>query len=104
MHMSNTLTAEATETTSLVSSNDMLSQTLRRYWGYEAFRPGQEAVVRAIEAGRDACVVMPTGGGKPLCYQLPAVLDGDSPGLVVSPASAPMREQVAQVGQMGIPA
>src|SRR2546423_6840043 len=104
MHMSNTLTAEATETTSLVSSNDMLSQTLRRYWGYEMFRPGQEAVVRAIEAGRDACVVMPTGGGKSLCYQLPAVLDGKRTAVVVSPLIALMQDQVAQLAQMGIPA
>ena len=44
------------------------AETLRRYWGYDTFRPGQEAVVRSIAAGRDACVVMPTGGGKSLCY------------------------------------
>src|SRR5438874_2302133 len=84
--------------------DDTLSRMLRRYWGYEAFRPGQEAVVRAIEAGRDACVVMPTGGGKSLCYQLPAVLEGKRTAVVVSPLIALMQDQVAQLAQMGIPA
>src|SRR2546430_14553801 len=51
-----------------------LSEALHRYWGYESFRPGQENIVRSIAAGRDACVVMPTGGGKSLCFQFLAVL------------------------------
>src|SRR5437879_1189507 len=50
------------------------SEALHRYWGYESFRPGQHDIVRSIATGRDACVVMPTGGGKSLCYQLPAAL------------------------------
>ena len=78
--------------------------TLRRYWGYDAFRPGQEPVVRSIAAGRDACVVMPTGGGKSLCYQLPAVLDNGRTAVVISPLIALMQDQVAQLEQMGIPA
>src|SRR5216683_2821525 len=81
-----------------------LTDTLRHYWGYDAFRPGQEAVVRSIAAGRDACVVMPTGGGKSLCYQLPAVLDAQRTVVVVSPLIALMQDQVAQLEQMGIPA
>jgi ATP-dependent DNA helicase RecQ len=81
-----------------------LANTLRGYWGYDTFRPGQEAVVRGIAAGRDACVVMPTGGGKSLCYQLPAVLDATRTAVVISPLIALMQDQVAQLEQMGIPA
>src|SRR5206468_3473409 len=81
-----------------------LSETLHRYWGYESFRPGQENIVRSIAAGRDACVVMPTGGGKSLCYQLPAVLEAQRTVVVVSPLIALMQDQVAQLEQMGIPA
>jgi len=79
-------------------------EALRRYWGYESFRPGQENIVRSIAAGRDACVVMPTGGGKSLCYQLPAVLDAQRTVVVVSPLIALMQDQVAQLEQMGVPA
>src|SRR5712664_904858 len=78
-------------------------EALHRYWGYESFRPGQENIVRSIAAGRDACVIMPTGGGKSLCYQLPAVLDART-AVVVSPLIALMHDQVAQLLQMGISA
>src|SRR6267143_514374 len=81
----------------------LLYGALRRYWGYETFRPGQEAVVRCLAAGRDACVIMPTGGGKSLCYQLPAVLDART-AVVISPLIALMQDQVAQLLQMGISA
>src|SRR5260221_2887082 len=81
-----------------------LTDTLRHYWGYDAFRPGQEAVVRSIAAGRDACVVMPTGGGKSLCYQLPAVLDARRTAVVLHTLIALMQDQVAQLDQSGIPA
>jgi len=76
---------------------------LRRYWGYDSFRPLQERVVRTLLAGRDACVVMPTGGGKSLCYQLPAVISQLTT-VVVSPLIALMQDQAAQLAQMGIPA
>jgi ATP-dependent DNA helicase RecQ len=76
---------------------------LRRYWGYASFRPLQERIVRSLLAGHDTCVVMPTGGGKSLCYQLPAVVSGRT-AVVISPLIALMQDQAAQLAQMGIPA
>jgi ATP-dependent DNA helicase RecQ len=76
---------------------------LRRYWGYHEFRPRQESIIHSLLAGHDACVVMPTGGGKSLCYQLPAVVSGKTT-VVVSPLIALMQDQAAQLAQMGIPA
>jgi ATP-dependent DNA helicase RecQ len=64
----------------------------------------QEKIVRSLLAGRDACVVMPTGGGKSLCYQLPAAMLSEKTVIVVSPLIALMQDQVAQLGQMGISA
>jgi len=79
-------------------------QALHRYWGFESFRPGQQEIVSNLASGRDVCVVMPTGGGKSLCYQLPAVLDARRTAVVVSPLIALMQDQVAQLEQMGVPA
>jgi ATP-dependent DNA helicase RecQ len=86
----------------------MVSQTelrgaLRRFWGYDSFRPMQEKVVRSLIAGHDTCAVMPTGFGKSLCYQLPAALLSSETVVVVSPLIALMQDQVAQLTQMGIP-
>jgi ATP-dependent DNA helicase RecQ len=80
-----------------------LMEPLRRHWGYEAFRPLQESIVRSILAGSDVAAVMPTGGGKSLCYQLPAVVAGNT-AVVISPLIALMHDQVAQLSLMGIPA
>jgi ATP-dependent DNA helicase RecQ len=87
-----------------MSSSDRIKEALKRYWGYAAFRPKQEEIVRNILDGRDVCVVMPTGGGKSLCYQLPAVLQPGKTAIVVSPLIALMQDQVAQLEQMGISA
>jgi ATP-dependent DNA helicase RecQ len=86
-----------------MSAETDLLTLLRRYWGYSTFRPLQERIVRSLLAGRDACVVMPTGGGKSLCYQLPAVVSGGT-AVVISPLIALMQDQAAQLAQMGIPA
>ena len=80
-----------------------LAEALRRYWGYHEFRPKQENVIRSLLAAHDTCVVMPTGGGKSLCYQLPAVISGKT-AVVVSPLIALMQDQAASLAQMGIPA
>lgn len=80
-----------------------LHAALRRYWGYDEFRPRQEAIVRSLMAGRDVAVVMPTGGGKSLCYQLPVALNGGT-AVVVSPLVALMQDQAAAMNQIGVPA
>jgi ATP-dependent DNA helicase RecQ len=80
-----------------------LLEALHRYWGYSSFRPLQERIVGSLVGGQDVCVVMPTGGGKSLCYQLPALALGKT-AIVVSPLIALMQDQAAQLAQMGIPA
>ena len=76
---------------------------LKQYFGHSGFRPGQEELVDALLSGRDVLGVMPTGAGKSICYQLPALL---LPGvtLVVSPLISLMKDQVAALSQVGIPA
>ena len=76
---------------------------LREVFGFDSFRPGQEEIVTAIAAGQEVLAVMPTGGGKSLCYQLPALM---RPGvtIVVSPLIALMRDQVSAMKGLGIAA
>src|SRR4029079_5633075 len=80
-----------------------LRRTLTRVFKLDRFRPGQEDVIRAVMEGRDAIAVMPTGAGKSLCYQLPALhLPGMT--LVVSPLIALMKDQVDKLTELGIEA
>jgi ATP-dependent DNA helicase RecQ len=76
---------------------------LRSTFGFEDFRPGQGAIIESVLAGSDVLAIMPTGSGKSLCYQLPALLR-DSLTVVVSPLIALMRNQVAQLTSYGIAA
>jgi ATP-dependent DNA helicase RecQ len=89
-------------TTAPALSTD-LHAALARTFGYTTFRPLQEEVVTAVLAGRDAFVLLPTGGGKSLCYQLPALLS-DGLTIVVSPLIALMQDQVDQLDALGVPA
>ncbi|MCO4764002.1 MAG: ATP-dependent DNA helicase RecQ, partial [Myxococcales bacterium] len=81
----------------------MTQQRLRSIFGFDSFRPGQQAVIGALQAGRPALAIFPTGGGKSLCYQLPAL---DFPGLtlVISPLIALMKDQTDQLQKLGIAA
>ena len=74
---------------------------LKTVWGYDAFRGVQEDIVRTVVEGGNALVLMPTGGGKSLCYQLPSLLR-DGVGLVVSPLIALMKDQVDTLRQLGV--
>ncbi len=85
------------------NSATVLLDILSRYWGYHAFRPLQREAMEAILAGRDSVVVLPTGGGKSLCFQAPALV---RPGLalVVSPLISLMKDQVDTLRASGVPA
>ncbi|HEY9547830.1 MAG TPA: DEAD/DEAH box helicase, partial [Solimonas sp.] len=87
----------------MIAQDAELASALKRWFGFDHFRPGQEAVIRDALAGRDLLAIMPTGGGKSLCFQLPALL---KPGLmiVVSPLIALMQDQVRLLGEMGVAA
>jgi len=78
-------------------------ETLKRHFGYDAFRPLQEEIIRHVLSGRDCLALMPTGGGKSLCFQLPSLMHGGLT-IVVSPLIALMKDQVDQLTVSGIPA
>lgn len=80
-----------------------LQAELKRCFGFDSFRPGQEAIIGDVLAGRDVLAIMPTGGGKSLCFQLPALMRGGVT-LVISPLIALMQDQVRQLVDNGIAA
>src|SRR4029077_9803540 len=86
-----------------MASLDDLRETVARYWGFATFRPLQEQAMQAVLQGKDSLVVLPTGGGKSLCYQAPAVLQGNTT-VVISPLISLMKDQVDSLQACGVPA
>lgn len=76
---------------------------LHRFWGYQQFRPLQDEIVASVAAGRDTLALLPTGGGKSICFQVPAMMN-DGLCLVVTPLIALMKDQVENLNKRGIPA
>ncbi|MFQ5529454.1 MAG: RecQ family ATP-dependent DNA helicase [Gemmatimonadota bacterium] len=85
----------------MAQKKDGASQILRSLFGHDAFRPGQADIVRAVASGRDLLAVLPTGAGKSICFQVPALLAA-GPTLVVSPLIALMENQVSALRNRGI--
>ena len=78
-------------------------ETLKQYWGYTSFRPMQEEIISEALAGRDVLAILPTGGGKSVCFQVPSMMR-EGICLVVSPLIALMKDQVQNLRDRGIPA
>src|SRR5690606_41835214 len=75
-------------------------EALFKYFGYESFRPGQQEIIEHIIAGKNVLAVLPTGAGKSLCYQIPALIS-DNFSIVISPLIALMKDQVDALNQKG---
>jgi ATP-dependent DNA helicase RecQ len=95
--------ATARQAVGLASSDSSLSAVLEKFWGYSSFRPLQREAMEAILGGRDSLVVLPTGGGKSICFQAPALVRGGL-AVVVSPLISLMKDQVDTLVGNGVPA
>ncbi|MBT8128005.1 MAG: DEAD/DEAH box helicase, partial [Gammaproteobacteria bacterium] len=83
--------------------DDQALHVLNTVFGYSEFRGSQAAIIQQLIAGKDAVVLMPTGGGKSLCYQIPAIVR-EGTGIVISPLIALMQDQVSSLQQLGVSA
>ena len=81
----------------------IVKEILKKYWGYTSFRPKQEEIIKSALAGEDVLAILPTGGGKSLCFQLPAMMR-DGLAIVVSPLISLIRDQVQNLRSRGIKA
>ncbi len=80
----------------IATEHDIITESLQKYFGFDAFKGDQRAIIQSLLEGKDTFVIMPTGGGKSLCYQLPALmLPGTA--IVISPLIALMKNQVDSI-------
>ena len=79
-------------------------EVLKKYWGYDSFRPMQEEIIREAAEGRDVLAILPTGGGKSVCFQVPVLMQESGLALVVTPLIALMKDQVRQLEARGVKA